>query len=127
MPRTYALWRPCRPPRQFVRSPLAAAVSVGPPLAGFCLPQAPLNVRLSACPRVELGGAKSTLPNTEPSSASRDVPTAATLLGTRAPSRIAASRVAESAAMLAACSPAGLVLSSERKSLERRPSCHETL
>jgi hypothetical protein len=49
-----------------VRSPSLAGTDVTEPNTGRCVDQPPLNDRLYALPRVEPGGAKSMLPNSEP-------------------------------------------------------------
>ena len=114
--------------KQLVRSPLWAGNSLVSGPAGVWRDQKPLNVTLNVCPVLELGGVKSMLPNSEPLSLNRllgDAPF--TSVGTCACWSRSISRATESAEMPADCSPTGLVLSSEYRSLLRRPSWYATL
>jgi hypothetical protein len=111
---TYAVCVPVTPPFQLVRSPLWAGNSLVSGPAGVCRDQNPLKVTLKVCALLELGGLKSSDPNSDPLSLSRLLGARPfTSVGTCAWSSRSISRATESAEIPADWSPSGLVLSSE--------------
>src|SRR5215207_8279512 len=101
----YVVCRPCRPPRQLVRSPSLAGSDVTDPNTGRCLFHPPLNERLYALPRLDAGGAKSTLPNTVPWSLNLSLEMRPTDDGTAWLPRMPRNRVTESDDTPAAFNP----------------------
>src|SRR5262245_22510499 len=115
------------PPLQFVRSPLADASAVGLAPTAFCRDQFPWNVNPYELPLVELGGLRSTLPNSDPLSLILVGRSDDDGAGSPAVPRILTNCVTESCATPAVRSPTGPAVNSVCLSDDRRPNWYEIL
>src|SRR6185369_5821589 len=102
--------------------PAADANCVALAVTGPCRPQLPLKVMLYECPLADDGGAKSTLPNTDPLSLTRFCRNGRALVGTPRSARMSTNRETESDATPAVCRPRGPVLRSVWLSRDCLPS-----